>query len=65
MRRCGATIGGASMSTSAPVELMRTYGTDYKLILVGDATMSPYEITQRAAASSTGMPRRAACGCSA
>jgi uncharacterized protein with von Willebrand factor type A (vWA) domain len=25
---------------------MRTYGTDYKLILVGDATMSPYEITQ-------------------
>jgi uncharacterized protein len=28
------------------VELMRTYGTDYKLILVGDATMSPYEISQ-------------------
>ncbi|HEY1312838.1 MAG TPA: VWA domain-containing protein [Steroidobacteraceae bacterium] len=28
------------------VELMRTYGTDYKLILVGDATLSPYEITQ-------------------
>ncbi len=28
------------------VELMRTYGTDYKLIVVGDATMSPYEITQ-------------------
>ena len=28
------------------LELMRTYGTDYKLILVGDATMSPYEITQ-------------------
>lgn len=27
------------------VELMRTYGSDYKLILVGDATMSPYEIT--------------------
>jgi uncharacterized protein len=27
-------------------EVMRTYGTDYKLILVGDATMSPYEITQ-------------------
>ena len=27
------------------VELMRTYGTDYKLILVGDATMSPYAIT--------------------
>jgi uncharacterized protein len=27
-------------------EIIRTYGTDYKLILVGDATMSPYEITQ-------------------
>ena len=27
-------------------ELMRTYAADYKLILVGDATMSPYEITQ-------------------
>jgi uncharacterized protein with von Willebrand factor type A (vWA) domain len=28
------------------VEVMRTYGHDYKLILVGDATMSPYEIIQ-------------------
>jgi len=28
------------------IEVMRTYGTDYKLILVGDATMSPYEISQ-------------------
>ena len=27
------------------VELMRTYASDYKLILVGDATMSPYEVT--------------------
>ena len=27
-------------------EVMRTYGADYKLILVGDATLSPYEITQ-------------------
>jgi uncharacterized protein with von Willebrand factor type A (vWA) domain len=27
-------------------EVMRTYGKDYKLIMVGDATMSPYEITQ-------------------
>jgi len=26
-------------------ELMRTYGKEYKLIIVGDATMSPYEIT--------------------
>jgi len=27
------------------VEVMRTYAADYKLIFVGDATMSPYEIT--------------------
>jgi uncharacterized protein with von Willebrand factor type A (vWA) domain len=27
------------------LEVMRTYAFDYKLILVGDATMSPYEIT--------------------
>jgi uncharacterized protein with von Willebrand factor type A (vWA) domain len=27
-------------------DVIRTYGTDYKLILVGDASMSPYEITQ-------------------
>jgi uncharacterized protein with von Willebrand factor type A (vWA) domain len=26
-------------------EIIRTYGSDYKLIFVGDATMSPYEIT--------------------
>jgi len=28
------------------LEIMRTYGHDYKLIFVGDATMSPYEIIQ-------------------
>jgi uncharacterized protein len=28
------------------VEVMRTYGHDYKLVMVGDATMSPYEIVQ-------------------
>lgn len=27
-------------------QVLRTYGPDYKLILVGDATMSPYEISQ-------------------
>ncbi len=37
-RRSDAQIG--------TFEVMRTYGTDYKLILVGDATLSPYEITQ-------------------
>ncbi|MCB2021555.1 MAG: hypothetical protein KDG44_12205, partial [Burkholderiaceae bacterium] len=28
------------------VDLMRTYGRDHKVIFVGDATMSPYEILQ-------------------
>jgi uncharacterized protein len=28
------------------LELMRTYGPDYRMIFVGDATMSPYEIVQ-------------------
>jgi uncharacterized protein len=28
------------------VEVMRTYAADYKLIFVGDATMSPYEVVQ-------------------
>src|SRR5271156_3095121 len=27
-------------------QLMNTYGSDYRLIFVGDATMSPYEITE-------------------
>jgi len=27
-------------------ELLNTYGADYKVIMVGDATMSPYEITE-------------------
>ena len=37
---------GRRQETVGTVELMRTYSSDYKLILVGDATMSPYEITQ-------------------
>jgi len=28
------------------IEVLRTYARDYKLIFVGDATMSPYEITE-------------------
>ena len=27
------------------IEVMRTYGPDWQLIMVGDATMSPYEVT--------------------
>ncbi len=29
------------------VEVLRTYGSDYKVIFVGDASMSPYEISHR------------------
>ncbi|MGN7295015.1 vWA domain-containing protein [Rhizobium sp. SAFR-030] len=33
-------------STRLPVtEILRTYGPDYRIIFVGDATMSPYEIS--------------------
>ena len=34
-----------SERTALP-QLMRTYGRDYRLVIVGDATMSPYEILQ-------------------
>ncbi len=27
-------------------DILNTYGSDYKVIMVGDATMSPYEITE-------------------
>ena len=34
-------------ATQTPTErVLRTYGRDYRVILVGDATMSPYEIAQ-------------------
>ncbi len=32
-------------SETSTFEVMRKYGPDYKLIFVGDATMSPYEVT--------------------
>ena len=32
--------------TTPTVQVMRTYGPDYKVVFVGDATMGPYEITQ-------------------
>ncbi|MFK7890567.1 MAG: VWA domain-containing protein [Granulosicoccus sp.] len=35
---------GASMQTST-LELIRTLNRDHRLIIIGDATMSPYEIT--------------------
>jgi len=46
-------------------DIMHKYGHDYKLVFVGDATMSPYEILQPGARSSTRTTRRARCGSSA
>ena len=43
-------------------DVLHTYPADYKVIFVGDATMSPYEITFPAAPSSIGTRSRAACG---
>src|SRR5215470_10606349 len=38
---------GRRFSSVTPVtQILRTYGHDYRVIFVGDATMSPYEITQ-------------------
>jgi uncharacterized protein with von Willebrand factor type A (vWA) domain len=33
-------------AVTSTAQVLRTYGHDYRVILVGDATMSPYEITQ-------------------
>ena len=43
-------------------DVIRTYGPDWRLIVVGDAAMSPYEITP-AAPTNTGTARRARSGC--
>ena len=43
---CGRTTAAATTSASPTLEVMHNYGHDYKLIFVGDATMSPYEIVQ-------------------
>ena len=53
-------------SRISTVEVMRKYGHDYKLILVGDAAMSPYELEQ-AGRQRRALERRAraACGWSA
>ena len=38
---------GRRFEAQMPTErVLRTYGRDYRVIVVGDATMSPYEITQ-------------------
>ena len=45
-------------------DLMNTYPADYKLIFVGDATMSPYEITYPGGSVDIGTKSRAPIGCS-
>jgi len=45
-RDCGPRNSGRRGDRVPTLELLRTYGRDYKLIVVGDATMSPYEITE-------------------
>lgn len=37
----------ATRETISTEHLLRTLGPDYKVLLVGDATMSPYELTER------------------
>ncbi len=40
------TNGRRSSERIPTFEVLRTYGPDYRLVLVGDAAMSPYEITE-------------------
>ena len=44
-RKCGSRIAGASTTPRRPAQLLRTYPHDYKVIFVGDAAMSIYEIS--------------------
>ncbi len=45
-RACGRTTAAAAEAHAARDDVLRTYGPDYKVIFVGDASMSPYEIVQ-------------------
>ena len=44
-RCCGRTTAAATSRRYSTWELLHKYPPDYKVIFVGDATMSPYEIT--------------------
>jgi hypothetical protein len=48
--------------TTPTWDVLHTYAHDYKVIFVGDASMSPYEIVQPAARSSTSTTSPARCG---
>ena len=45
-------------------DVMHTYPDDYKLIFVGDAAMSPYEIVQRGGSVEHWNEESGRCGCS-
>jgi uncharacterized protein with von Willebrand factor type A (vWA) domain len=51
MRASGATTPGAGTDQTPTWDVLRTYGPDWKAIFVGDAAMSPYEITHPGGAS--------------
>ena len=42
---CGRTTAAATSTHSRRWQVLHNYPPDYKVIFVGDATMSPYEIT--------------------
>ncbi len=46
-------------------DVLHKFPHDYKVVFVGDATMSPYEVTYPGAASSTGTRKPARCGSTA
>jgi uncharacterized protein with von Willebrand factor type A (vWA) domain len=46
-------------------DIIRKYNKDYKLIFVGDATMSPYEILQPGGSVEYNNEEAGASGCSA
>ena len=44
-RASGATTAAAGTRRPPTADLLRTYGPDWRVVFVGDAAMSPYEIT--------------------
>ena len=47
----GATTAAAHAERIPTIELLRTFAADYKVLFVGDATMSPYELAYAGGAS--------------
>ena len=45
MRACGRTIAAATTKSRSTWDVLHKYPHDYRILFVGDATMSPYEIT--------------------